>query len=128
MAAIEYYFEAKVRSWRGSGIIWNISPNETPVIPAKAGIQSVKSAFPRVCGVDSRFRGNDCGRERRCLPNDATTRGAAGRHWRYLKVIGNICAWQTDALGFMVALRLPPLRISRKAFGGVLLLRARHWP
>ncbi len=59
---------------RGSGVIWNISPNETPVIPAKAGIQSVKSASPRVCGVDSRFRGNDCGLERPCLPNDAITR------------------------------------------------------
>jgi hypothetical protein len=33
---------------------------QTPVIPAKAGIQSVGSAFPKICGVDSRFRGNDC--------------------------------------------------------------------
>jgi hypothetical protein len=31
----------------------------TPVIPAKAGIQSVGSALPKVRGVDSRFRGND---------------------------------------------------------------------
>jgi superfamily I DNA/RNA helicase/RecB family exonuclease len=30
-----------------------------PVIPAKAGIQSVASAPPRVSGVDSRLRGND---------------------------------------------------------------------
>ena len=43
--------------------IWNIIPYETPVIPAKAGIQSVDSAFPKDCGVDSRFRGNDCGLE-----------------------------------------------------------------
>jgi DNA helicase-2/ATP-dependent DNA helicase PcrA len=32
-----------------------------PVIPAKAGIQSVASALPKVYGVDSRFRGNDEG-------------------------------------------------------------------
>jgi hypothetical protein len=43
------------------GIIWDGTRFETPVIPAKAGIQSVDSAFPRVCRVDSRFRGNDCG-------------------------------------------------------------------
>ena len=49
-------------------------PCETPVIPAKAGIQSVHSAFPKVRGVDSRFRGNDCGLERPCLANDTTTR------------------------------------------------------
>jgi hypothetical protein len=35
-----------------------------PVIPAKAGIQSVEGAFPKLCGRDSRFRGNDCGMER----------------------------------------------------------------
>ena len=29
------------------------------VVPAKAGIQSVDSAFSKVWGVDSRFRGND---------------------------------------------------------------------
>ncbi len=50
-----------------------MGPNETPVIPAKAGIQSAESAFPKVCGVDSRFRGNDCGLERLRLPNDAIT-------------------------------------------------------
>jgi hypothetical protein len=33
----------------------------------------VDSAFPKVCGVDSRFRGNDCGLERPCLANDTTT-------------------------------------------------------
>jgi hypothetical protein len=38
---------------------------EPPVIPAKAGIQSFASAFPKVCEVDSRFRGNDC--ELQCL-------------------------------------------------------------
>ena len=56
----------------GGGVIWNIIPYETPVIPAKAGIQSVDSAFPKVYGVDSRFRGNDCGLERPCLANDTT--------------------------------------------------------
>jgi hypothetical protein len=47
----------------GRDAIWNITPYETPVIPAKAGIQSVNSALPKACGVDSRFRGNDCGLE-----------------------------------------------------------------
>jgi hypothetical protein len=40
---------------------------ETPVIPAKAGIQSVDSAPAKVCGVDSRFRGNDCDFQRPAL-------------------------------------------------------------
>ena len=47
---------------------------EPPVIPAKAGIQSDDSTFPKVCGVDSRFRGNDYGLERPCLANDTSTR------------------------------------------------------
>jgi hypothetical protein len=38
------------------------------------GIQSVDSAFPKVCQVDSRFRGNDCGFERPCLANNTSTR------------------------------------------------------
>jgi len=46
---------------------------ETLVIPAKAGIQSVANAFPKVRRVDSRFRGNDCGFERPCLANDTST-------------------------------------------------------
>ncbi len=46
---------------------------ETPVIPAKAGIQSVVGAFPMACGVDSRFRGNDWTREGPCLAIDTTT-------------------------------------------------------
>jgi len=29
------------------------------VIPAKAGIQYVRRSVPKVCGVDSRLRGND---------------------------------------------------------------------
>ena len=60
----------------GSGVIWDCIPYEPPVIPAKAGIQSVDRAFPRVCGVDSRFRGNDDGLERPCLANDTTSRRA----------------------------------------------------
>jgi len=43
----------------GAGVIWNGDPLEPPVIPAKAGIQSDESTFPKVCGLDSRFRGND---------------------------------------------------------------------
>jgi hypothetical protein len=69
-------------SWiAGGGVIWNGIPFEAPVIPAKgpvipanAGIHSVDSAFPKVCRVDSRFRGNDCGFERPCLANDTSTR------------------------------------------------------
>jgi len=43
----------------GGAVIWNQIPFETPVIPAKAEIQSVVGAFPMAGGVDSRFRGND---------------------------------------------------------------------
>ena len=60
---------------RGSGsggVIWYWVPFETPVIPAKAGIQSFDNAFPKVCRVDSRFRGND-GLQRPCLANDTGT-------------------------------------------------------
>ena len=58
----------------GGGVIWDGIPFETPVIPAKAGIQSVDSGFLKVCRVDSRFRGNDCGLQRPCLANDISTR------------------------------------------------------
>jgi hypothetical protein len=44
-----------------------------PVIPAKAGIQSSDSLFLKTRGVDSRFRGNDCGFERSSLANDTRT-------------------------------------------------------
>jgi hypothetical protein len=54
-------------------VIWNGDPLEPPVIPAKAGMQSDDSTFPKVCRVDSRFRGNDCGFERPCLTNDTIT-------------------------------------------------------
>ena len=57
----------------GAGVIWNGVPYETLVIPAKAGIQSIDSALPKVCGVDSRFRGNDRDFQRPCLANDAST-------------------------------------------------------
>jgi hypothetical protein len=59
---------------RGTGVIWNGDPLEPPVIPAKAGIHSLDGALPKVCEVDSRFRGNDCGFERPCLANDTSTR------------------------------------------------------
>jgi hypothetical protein len=63
-------------SAHGIRVTWNGDPLEPPVIPAKAGIQSDDSTFPKVCGVDSRpsassgqaFRGNDC------APNDTSTR------------------------------------------------------
>ena len=57
----------------GSRAIWNGIPFETQVIPAKAGIQSVDRAFPEVCRVDSRFRGNDCDFERPRRANDASS-------------------------------------------------------
>jgi hypothetical protein len=57
-----------------SGIIWGVIPFNALVIPAKAGVQSADGAFPKVCGVDSRLRGNDRGLGRPCRANDATTR------------------------------------------------------
>src|ERR1035441_1058701 len=36
-------------------------------------IQPVGGGFPVDCGVDSRFRGNDCTWERPCLANETTT-------------------------------------------------------
>jgi hypothetical protein len=49
-----------IRSGEGPCVIWNDIPCKTPVIPAKAGSQPVHSMFAEVCGMDSRFRGNDC--------------------------------------------------------------------
>src|SRR5436305_10470964 len=57
-----------------SGVNWNRIAFEAPVIPAKAGIQSVGGAFPMACGRDSRFRGNDFAWERPLLANDTTTK------------------------------------------------------
>jgi hypothetical protein len=48
---------------------------ETQVIPAKAGIDSWDSAFLKVCGVDSRFRGNGCDPRHPYLANGAITQG-----------------------------------------------------
>jgi hypothetical protein len=50
--------------------MWNGSPFETPVIPAKAGIHSPEGVFPNLYGIDSRFRGNDCDLQRSYLAND----------------------------------------------------------
>jgi hypothetical protein len=44
---------------RQGGVIRNRIPFERPVIPAKAGIQSARAAFPVAREIDSRFRGND---------------------------------------------------------------------
>ena len=54
----------------GGGVIWDGMPFETPVIPAKAGIQSFDGAFPKLCRADSRFRGNDCGLFATSLPRE----------------------------------------------------------
>jgi hypothetical protein len=56
---------------------WECS--KTWVIPAKAGIQSVDTAFPKVCGVDSRFRGNDCDLQRPFLAKDTSTKTPANK-------------------------------------------------
>jgi hypothetical protein len=61
----------------GVDVIWNSFPFGRPVIPAKAGIQSINSAFPKVCGVDSRFRGNDCDLHCPCIANDTGTENRA---------------------------------------------------
>jgi hypothetical protein len=57
----------------GGRVIWNRIAFESPVIPAKAGIQSVGGAFPMARRVDSRFRGNDRASERPVLANDTAT-------------------------------------------------------
>jgi hypothetical protein len=44
----------------GGGVTGEGNRFEALVIPAKAGIQSIGSTFPKVCMVDSHFRGNDC--------------------------------------------------------------------
>src|SRR5438552_18455971 len=45
------------------------------VVPAKAGIQTVHSAFPKACEVDSRLRGNERRFEREPMPNDTSPAG-----------------------------------------------------
>jgi hypothetical protein len=60
----------KKTSW---GFTRDGMPFETLVIPAKAGIQSANSTFPKVCGIDSRFRGNDCESQRPSLASDTST-------------------------------------------------------
>jgi DNA helicase-2/ATP-dependent DNA helicase PcrA len=47
--------------------IERVQVKEQPVIPAKAGIQSIASAFPKVSGMDSRLRGDDTGAAQRGL-------------------------------------------------------------
>jgi len=53
------HLRSQLRAAWGAGVIWNGDALEPPVIPAKAGIQSADRTFPKGCGVDSRFRGND---------------------------------------------------------------------
>ena len=63
----------KRESALGAGVIWTGIPIETPVIPAKAGIQPADRAFAKVREVDSRFHGNDCGLQRPRVANDASS-------------------------------------------------------
>jgi len=58
----------------GGSVILGGMPFETPVIPAKAGMQFFDGASAKGCRVDSRFRGNDRGLQRPCLANGASTR------------------------------------------------------
>ena len=58
--------------------IERVEVKERPVIPEKAGIQSVARASPEVSGVDSRFRGNDTGTAQRELFGEMAE--AAGVH------------------------------------------------
>jgi DNA helicase-2/ATP-dependent DNA helicase PcrA len=58
--------------------IERLEVKERPVIPAKAGIQSVARASPEVLGVDSHFRGNDTGTAQRELFGEMAE--AAGVH------------------------------------------------
>ena len=99
-------------AWPVGGVIWKgiqfempvirakapVIPAKAPVIPAKAGIQSVDSLYPKTCGVDSRFRGNDRDFERPCLANDTSTLGLYATPLRHhgkddrrgmLSVVGN---------------------------------------
>jgi glycosyltransferase involved in cell wall biosynthesis len=73
----------------GAGVIGNEIPFETPVIPAKAGIQSGGGAFPTTCEVDSRLRGNDaaCEIDSRFRGNDGACE--VDSRWR-----GNDCTWE----------------------------------
>ena len=79
------------RPWpAGGGVIWNGIPHETPVIPAKAGIQSVDNGFPGVCGVDSCFRGNDGAPG--CFVTAKSVIIAGSRNWQ------RVCAAHRPAL------------------------------
>jgi hypothetical protein len=50
-------------------VVWNGITRHTPVIPAKAGIQSIGHGWAKLFGVDSRFRGNDGRFGRDSIPN-----------------------------------------------------------
>ena len=76
-----------------SGVIWNRIAFEAPVIPGKAGIQSVGGAFPMACGVDSRFRGNDCPWGRAFLANDTTTRRMVVQFGRSVAAVSSPPTW-----------------------------------
>jgi hypothetical protein len=56
-----------------TGLICGQLALQASVIPAKAGVQSVDSAFPKVCRMDSRFRGNDRRFVRSGIPKDTAT-------------------------------------------------------
>jgi hypothetical protein len=65
-------------------------PTQPHVIPAKAGIQSLTSRLPKLCEVDSRFRGNDVRSGAPYRANDTTTRTCACPRGPYEGAIGEI--------------------------------------
>lgn len=48
-----------VAGYQDAGVICQARGVPSAVIPAQAGIQSLFGAFPKICEVDSRLRGND---------------------------------------------------------------------
>jgi hypothetical protein len=98
--AISYDLRGFFRSHpiSGASVIWNAIPFETLVIPANAGIQSVGGAFPMACGVDSRFRANDCTWERACLAIDNSTEFFRLLNLKELSDCGSAhrACWQKD--------------------------------
>jgi len=70
--------------------IWSGASFETSVIPAKAN-PTIDNSFAKACGMDSRFRGNDCGLERLRRANDTTTfncRFASYNQWPRRRIEG----------------------------------------
>jgi len=105
---------------------WRIlqCPLAYAVIPAKAGIQSLDNAFPEVCGVDSRLRGNDGVGSTLSMQMTPLPLGA---NWLFDSVqslgdfspaLGSISkhARQNQILCSRLSVTVPPGRSARKAY------------